>query len=245
MGLGSIFYWRRRSHAPMRAFLFGGLVWALSVAPKSFMDLTVTPVLSLRLDSSLGSMGALAALELYVGVRTGLFGCGATYLAVEMTRLRGASFDEATAFGIGFGATEAVLLGLPSLIQMAAFLANPSLIEAILPDQRAFVLSQLSAPTYIVFAPIMERAFTLFAHLFAALLIFSAVQEGRSRLFLLAFIYKIVLDAPVPYIQWLMRTSAAWMIVYLAEVWVVLMGTIGLVGSIRHRGRQDEISHSS
>lgn len=244
VGLGSISYWRRRSHAPMRAFLFGGLVWAPSVAPKSLMDLTVTPMLSSRLDSSLGSMWALAALGLYVGVRTDLFECGATYLAVERTRLRDASLDEATAFGVGFGATEAVLLGLPSLIQMAAFLANPSLIDAIPPEQRALVISQLGAPTYVVFAPIMERAFTLFAHLFAALLIFSAVQGGRSRLFLLAFLYKTVLDAPVPYIQWLMRTSATWMIVYLAEVWVALMGATGLVGSIRQGGRLDEISNS-
>ena len=141
VGLGSISYWRRRSHASLRAFLFGGLVWALSVAPKSVMDLTVTPMLSLKLDSSLGSMGALAALGLYVGVRTGLFECGATYLAVERTRLRDASLDEATAFGVGFGATEAVLLEIPSLIQMAAFLANPSLIDVIPPEQRAFVIN--------------------------------------------------------------------------------------------------------
>ena len=106
------------------------------------------------------------------------------------------------------------------------------------------MISQLSAPTYVVFAPIMERAFTLFAHLFAVILIFSAVQVGRSRLFPPAFIYKTALDTPVPYIQWLMRTSATWMIVYLAEVWVVLMGAMGLVGSIRQGGRRDEISHS-
>lgn len=71
VSLGSISYWRRRSHAPMRAFLFGGLVWVLYVAPKSVMDLTVTPMLSLRLDTLLDSIGALAALGIYVGVRTG------------------------------------------------------------------------------------------------------------------------------------------------------------------------------
>ena len=105
------------------------------------MDLTVTPMLSSRLDSSLGSMEALAALGSYVGIRTGLFECGAKYLAVERTRLRDASLDEATAFGVGFGATEAVLLEIPSLIQMAAFLANPSLIDVIPPEQRAFVIN--------------------------------------------------------------------------------------------------------
>jgi hypothetical protein len=46
VGVASIIYWRSRSQVELRFFLFGGLVWVASVAPKFVMDLSVTPVLS-------------------------------------------------------------------------------------------------------------------------------------------------------------------------------------------------------
>lgn len=239
VGLASMISWKRRSGVAMRYFLWGGLVWGVSVAPKFVMDYTVTPRLSSLLMSSLGLTGTLAALGIYVGLRTGLFECGFTYLAAGRTGLREASVDEATAFGVGFGAAEAILLALPSLIQIASFIVNPTLIDALPPDLREVLQAQLNAPTSVVPAPILERVFTLFAHLFTALLVFSAMKQGRLQPFLLAFIYKSVLDAPAPYLQNLIASDAAVAVLYLAEIWVVLLGVIGLLGSIRLRRNWD------
>lgn len=235
VGVASVIYWWRRSRVSIRYFLLGGLLWAMSVAPKFVMDLTVTPALSLLMLSSLGLMGALFAIGAYVGLRTGLFECGFTYLAVGRTGLRGASLDEATAFGVGFGATEAIILGLPSVIQLASFMANPSLIDTIPPEQRALLLEQLSASTWLVLAPILERAFTLFAHLFAALLVFDSVRRSRIQPFLLAFVYKSALDAAAPYLQWVLGSGENLVVVYLAELWVVAFGAIGILGIMRTR----------
>ncbi|KON30626.1 hypothetical protein AC482_03430 [miscellaneous Crenarchaeota group-15 archaeon DG-45] len=235
VGLASIALWQRRSRTALGYPLLGGTVWCVSIAPKLVMDYTVTPRLSSLLMSSLGLAGGLAALGVYVGLRTGLFECGFTYLAIDRTSLREASADEATAFGVGFGATEAVILALPSLVQLVSFMVNPALIDALPPGYREALLAQLDAPTWIVAAPVLERAFTLFAHLFTALLIFAAVRRKRIRLFLCAFAYKSVLDAVVPYLQWALASSASPATVYLAEVWVVLMGSIGIIGSIRLR----------
>jgi len=235
VGVASVIYWWRRSRVPIRYFFIGGLLWAISIAPKFVMDLTVTPALSILMLSSLGLMGALFAIGAYVGLRTGLFECGFTYLAVGRTGLRGASLDEATAFGVGFGATEAIVLGLPSVIQLASFMANPSLIDMIPQEQRALLLEQLSASTWLVLAPILERAFTLFAHVFTALLVFDAVRRSRIQPFVLAFVYKSVLDAAAPYLQWVLGSSGSLLVVYLAELWVVAFGAIGIFGITRTR----------
>lgn len=235
VGLVSIIFWARRSHTSPRYFLWGGIVWAAAIAPKFIMDYTVTPLLSSMLLSSLGLSGGLAVIGIYVGLRTGLLECGFTYLAADRTGLKKASLDEVTAFGVGFGAAEAILIGFPSLVQLALFMTNPSLIDMIPPDLREAVLAQLNTPTWVVFAPILERAFTLFAHVFTALLVFAAVKQRRFPLFLLAFIYKSVLDAVVPYMQWVLSSSYSVATVYLIEGWVVLMGAFGLFGSIKLR----------
>lgn len=243
VGVLSVVYWFRRSHSALRFFLFGGAVWAVSVAPKFLMDFTVTPgISSWLLLVTPGLMAYLAVLGLYVGLRTGLFECGASYVAFARTSLRGASQDDATAFGVGFGATEAIVLAVPSLMQMVAFLSNPGLLEMLSPEQRAYILEQLSSPTWMVLAPIMERAFTLLGHLFSALLVYASVRLGRPRLFVLSVAYKSALDAAVPYLQWYLSTSTNPASIYLIEVWVVIFGVVGLLGSIRLRRELRESS---
>lgn len=235
VGVLSIVFWIRRSRVSLRYFLWGGIMWAVAIVSKIIMDYTVTPPLSSTLVSSFGIVGGLVVIGIYVGLRTGLLECGFTYLATDRTGLKKASSDEATAFGVGFGAAEAILIGLPSLVQLVSFITNPSLIDMIPPDLREAVLAQLDTPTLFVFAPILERAFTLFAHVFTALLVFASVKQRRFQLFLLAFIYKSVLDAVAPYMQWVLSSSYSVATVYLLEGWVVLMGAFGFIGSVRVR----------
>ncbi len=235
VGISSIIYWRRMSGVGLRIFLFGGLVWAVSVAPKFLMDLTVTPVISPYMLRHLGMMGYLIFMGAFVGVRTGLFECGAAYLAFERTSLGQVSMDEATAFGVGFGAVEAIVLGLPSVVQIGMFFLNPAILDALPPAQRAYVIEQLSAPTMVVLAPIIERLFTLLVHVLSAVLVYSAVRWAQPRLLLYAFLYKSTVDAPIPYLQWALGSSPDWWTVYLVEVWVVLIGAVGYLSTVRLR----------
>ena len=63
VGLLSMVFWFRRSHAALRYFFFGGAFWAVAVAPKFLMDYTVTPWFSSWLQgSSLGMNGFLAVI---------------------------------------------------------------------------------------------------------------------------------------------------------------------------------------
>jgi len=231
VGLISILVWKLRSHVGVKYFFFGGAVWIVAIIPKLVMDYTVTPFLSSWAATTYGLAGTAVIVGIYIGIRTGIFECGFTYLAFSKSKLKQMSLDEITAFGIGFGAFEAILIAVPSLLQMAVLIFNPSLLELLPPNQRQLVEAQLSLPTWVVPAPIMERALTLFAHLFAALLVFSSVIQQKLSFFFGAFLYKSLLDALVPYLQATLNLSVSPTGIYLVEVWVAIMGLTALVGT--------------
>ncbi|TRO47712.1 YhfC family intramembrane metalloprotease [Candidatus Bathyarchaeota archaeon] len=232
VGVTSVLYWRRRTGAPLRLFYQGGLWWGLAMAPKFLMDIYLTPRISYWVFNRFGLVGALIGIGLYVGLRTGLLESAIVLLAFNREELNELSVDEAVAFGIGFGAFEAMFLGIPSLIQIAAFNLYPSMVESLTLDQLMQLLVQLNAPTWVVGAPILERGFTMMAHVYAILLIYRGVTNEDSRSVLMAIAYKSALDAMVPLMQWLL-SSGGFGMVYVVEVWVVIMGLVGLWGSRR------------
>lgn len=235
VGLLSIYLWRKRSRVGLKCFFFGGLVWFAAIIPKIVLDYLLTPNLSLWTMKVYGFPTAQFILGAYVGLRTGLLECGFAYLALSKSRLRGFSLDEATAFGIGFGSFEAVLLGFPALIQIMVFIANPSLLNLLPQTQRQMVESQLNLPTWVVPAPIIERIFTLFVHVFTTLLVFASITRRRPLYLLGAILYKSLLDGMIPYLQATLNPSLYPPNVYLAEGWVIMMGAVSLVSAFRIR----------
>jgi len=232
VGLASVIYWRKRTDAPLRFFFQGGLWWGVAMVPKFLMDIYITPGLSVWVFNSLGLVATLLVLGVYVGLRTGLLEGAAVLLAFNREGLNDLNMDGAIAFGIGFGALEAIFLGVPSLIQIAAFNLYPSMVESLTLDQLMQLLVQLNAPTWVVGAPIIERGFTLMAHVYATLLIYSGVRNNDSRSVVMAIAYKSALDAMVPLMQFLL-SSRGFGMVYVVEIWVVIMGLVGLWGSRR------------
>ena len=202
------------------------------MAPKYLMDLYITPRIASWVFTRLGLVAALLGLGVYVGLRTGLLESALVLLAFKREGLNDLKVEEAIAFAIGFGALEAIFLGVPSLIQIATFNLYPNTVESLPLDQLMQIMAQLNAPTWVVGAPIIERGFTMMAHVYAILLIYRGVRDEDSRSVLMAVAYKSALDALVPYMQWLLSSGGFGMI-YVVEVWVVFMGLVGLWGSRR------------
>ena len=156
------------------------------------------------------------------------------FLHFSKSRLRKATLDEATAFGVGFGAFESILLGLPSLIQIVMFISNPSLLESLPPSQREIIESSLNSPTWIAAAPVIERIFTLFAHIFAAMLVYISATQCKLRFLYASILYKTALDALIPYIQTIINMNMP-VTLFEAEAWIIIMGLLGLAGTLRLR----------
>ena len=193
IGIIPAIWWWRTKKVPVKYFAFGAILWIIAIAPKVLMDLTITP--SLR-DYTLayGTEVFVIVTGIYVGLRTGLFESGFTYIAGLKTKLKNVNFNQAMAFGLGFGGFEAFILGFLSFISIAIFLAIPSLLEQLSAEQ----LQQLNQSTWIIFAPIMERGFTILIHIFAALLVFYAIRTAQKRYLWYSIGYKTIVDGIIP-----------------------------------------------
>lgn len=205
-------------------FWLGALAWVGAVALKMVAAILLNaPLYRALVTPGKPGIGDVV-MYLYIGSLTGIFEVGLVWLLVRLTRLKGAGWKQALAFGIGFGALEAFLLGLSSLGNMAAAVISPGMI----PSE---ALAQLARANDIrlSLAPIVERFFTVLVHIFANVLIFYAVAARRPAAFWLAFVYKTLIDSAAAYGQLtgLDTLGKIWAI----EALVVLWGVLGWLGT--------------
>jgi uncharacterized membrane protein YhfC len=127
------------------------------------------------------------------------------------------------AFGIGFGATEAIVLGLNTLATMLTALLAPALIP---PD----AMQELAAANtlWLNLMPISERFFTILVHIFAKVLIFYAVATRQARWFWLSFAYMTLIDVAAAWAQLAGLTTAR---ILVTEMFVAVWGIIGWLGT--------------
>ena len=202
----------------------GALAWIITVVVKFLWALPVNPRLYPALTQALpGPVGA-GLFDLYVGLLTGFTEVALVWLVMRYTRLGRVPWQRALAFGIGFGAIEALLLGLGSLATALAVLLAPQAIPA-------QALAQLAVMNNILYgiAPIVERFFTVWVHIFCNVLIFFSIAKMQVRWFWLSFWFKSMLDAVAGFAQIsgvISSVEGIWAI----ETIVVLFGIVGWLG---------------
>jgi uncharacterized membrane protein YhfC len=205
-----------------RFLLLGGLGWIITVALKFGWAILFNGPLYRLLTGALTQAPGEVVFSLYVGALTGIFEVGLLWLALRYTRLGQASWKQALAFGIGFGALEALLLGFSSLATVLTGLLAPQT----LPAAALEALARQSGLAWSI-APAWERFFTIFVHIFSCLLVFYAVRVGQVKWMWLAFVYKTLLDTAAAYAQ-------IKGIQTVAQVWTIeaIVGILGLLGWI-------------
>lgn len=201
----------------------GAAAWVVAVALKFAWAVPLNAPVYNALESALPETVAEPAFWVYIGLLTGVFEVALVWLLLRYTRLGQAPWIRALAFGIGFGATEAFLLGVLSLSNMIAALAAP----ALFPPEALNQIAQANNPLYGL-ASIWERFFTVLIHLFSNALLFYAVARKQPRWFWLAFIYKTLIDTAAAYAQVTGLTPGKiWMI----EAFVTVWGATGWLGT--------------
>jgi uncharacterized membrane protein YhfC len=201
----------------------GALFWAGTVVIKFVLAIPLNPVLynAIFVPDQLFAPGSLL-FDLYVGVLTGLTEVLLSWLLLRYTRLGKVGWGKALAFGIGFGAFEALLLGSSNLTGALIGMLAPQTLGAAI---GGFVV--LNNPLYGL-APIIERIFTIFIHILSNVLLFYGVAKGQSRWLWVSFAYKVGIDAIAGFAQ-------IWGVVQLSHLWliegfVVLFGLAGIWG---------------
>lgn len=199
VGAAPLYYWRREKGIEMKFFLLGGLFWLAAILVKVIMDLSVTGPLRTVMGGMFSGTYTffIVFLALYFGLRTGLLECGLPYLFSEKAGIRRPSFEQAMAFGFGFGCTEAVALGALSLINVGFIILNPSLLSAM--PLRTVEALELQSQNALFFSSIavLERACTIAVHVLACILIFAALRTGKKAFLIEAIVLKTVLDGGI------------------------------------------------
>lgn len=242
VGVVPAIWWWRKKKVPVKYFAFGAVVWVIAVAPKFLMDFTVTPLLYDYFEI-FGTAVIVVIMGAYVGLRTGLFESGFTYIAGVKTKLKNVDFDKAVAFGLGFGGFEAFILGFFSSISFALFIAMPDLVNQFPEAQRDIVVRQLNYSTWIIFAPILERVFIILIHIFAALLVFYAIRSVRKRYLWYSIGYKSIVDGIIPALTTYIGSQTL-VGIYTMELPFIGLGIIALAGIIWIEKRWGDKSHA-
>jgi hypothetical protein len=146
------------------------------------------------------------------------------WLVMLYTRLGRVDWNRALAFGIGFGAVEALVTGLGSLASVSAIILTPQSA----PPAALAQLVMLNNPLFAV-APIVERFFTIWIQIFCNVLIFFGVAKLQSRWFWLAFAFKSLLDTLASFGQTSGMTTTLGQI-WILEAGVILFGILSWLG---------------
>ncbi len=199
----------------IKYLLLGAVAWVVTVAIKFAFAIPFNAPILGALTRLLSSNAGTIVFDLYVGVLTGMTEVLLVWLVMRYTRLGHVTWKSALSFGIGFGAVEALLLGVGSVATIVAAILAPQSIPSP-------ALSQLAAANnpLLGLAPIVERVSTILVHIFANVLIFYGVARAQWRWFWLAFSMKSLLDA------WAAFGQLSGMTATLEQIWVLEAGLV-------------------
>lgn len=216
-----------------RYMVYGALAWTVTVAVKFAIAIPLNPLVmnALYTKGQLWSPGNLL-FYLYVGAMTGVTEVLLTWLLLRYTQLGKVSWPKALGFGIGFGAFEAMLLGLVSLLGTATALLTEWLPASSLPS----IVQAINILVGLV--PVVERFTVILAHLLCNVLLFYGVVKGQSRWFWASFAFKSLLDSVAGFAQ-------VWGTQTLVKLWtiegiILVMGLAALWWTRRIRDRYPE-----
>jgi uncharacterized membrane protein YhfC len=212
----------------------GALAWLLAIILKFVWALALNQTIYTALQSVLPSSLADPIFSLYVGALTGLFEVLLLWLVMRYTRLGQMTWSHALAFGIGFGAVEALLLGVQSLLNSLFAIAAPAMLP-LGPD----LVAQMNNPLYQL-APVIERFFAILLHIFACLLVIYGARTRQARWFWLSFAYKTGIDTVAAFAQ--VRGLVTYPTIWAIEAIVALWGIAGWLGIRWLHKRWDETS---
>ena len=167
----------------------GALAWVVTVAAKVAIALPLNGWVHHQAQLLRAPWGD-TVFNIYVGLLTGITEVLMVWLFLRLHSIRPRRWPQVVAFGIGFGAIEALLVGVGALASVALAITIPDKF----PKDALEKVAQ-SGHLAIQLAPISERIFACLGHLATNVMLFYAASRRAARWFWLAFAYKSAIDA--------------------------------------------------
>ena len=232
VGMLVAFIATRASRTLWRPLAIGASAWAAAVLLKLIWALPTNAIIRQTLLGVAGRSFGRTLYWIYIGLLTGIFECGITAVIVARTKLRDADWSKSLAFGTGFGAMEAMVLGFLSLVGIASLL----LFHNLLPQEtQARVAAQLAGHDAFLplMMPIVERAITLFMHVFSCVaIIFGFRTRQALPWFSLSFAYKSVVDGMAAWGVEVLKARESITGLWQTEMLMIPFALVALVGLV-------------
>lgn len=190
---------RWRWKTPLRLFGLGALLWTVSVAVKSGLAVLLNKPMESLLHQALPKFPADLVFWSYIGLLTGITEVGIFLAMAKWFQRRQWSWRDAASVGVGFGAIEAILLGVAVAVPVA--------------------MGKMPDPGTL--APVLERSLTIFIHVVTVVAPIYAITRHKWGWFAFAFFYKSAVDATAAY---MLLAGSHLLAVHL---WAVELGIFG------------------
>jgi uncharacterized membrane protein YhfC len=213
VGVAAVILGRRAWKTPWRVFAAGALLWLASVAAKAGFALLANGPVSRGLQAVLPALPAKLTFWLYVGLLTGVFECGIFLLLAKPIRRRQWNWRKAASLGVGFGAGEAIALGV--------FAALATAVKGFGGDMTAQI------DWAAALAPAVERLIAMVVHIAAVVMIVYALSERRWSWLVASFAYKSGIDAVAAAV---LLSGSDWLSTHLWFVELALFGPFACAG---------------
>jgi uncharacterized membrane protein YhfC len=234
VALFGVIFWKQRSQVQYKFFLWGSLSWLVAIIIKSIASLPAPQIIT-GVRDVMPDYISEPLLWLYIGLLTGIFECGVSFVIIHRIQsLRNASWKEALGYGLGFGATEAGLLGVYNFIIV--------LLIILIPDQLPQELLELAGTNnntlLAIPVPVVERTIVILLHAFSSVLIIYSIRKNEWKWFWYSLIYKTAMDTIAGYFQITygvenLTVGRLWLV----ELMLLPFGLIGLWGLFLLRNR--------
>ncbi len=181
----------RQKGGSWRYLGLGALAWIVTVFLKLqvLAQLVAPPIYQLLYVPGSPWAAGSVLYYVYAGLQTGLTEVLLTWLLLRYTRLGRVPWMQALAFGIGFGAFEALYQGVPSLVSSISALAAPQSLSA-----AALAAYQPLNDPLIALAPATDRFAITLVHIFGNVLLFYGVASSQARWMWVSFTVKSLVD---------------------------------------------------
>ena len=195
----------RKYGAPWRRLIAGALTFVAAQILHIPLVLLLTPSLMGTPDTP--NVDSLVLSAVVLGLLAGIFEETARYVLFKYILKNARTWREAVVVGAGHGGIEAIgvgLLGFVTLANMIAFRnADLSAIPSIPPEQIELIAAQVdafwSAPAYLAFLALFERAFAMCVHLALSAMVMYSVAANKPAWFWFALLWHAAVDAIAVY----------------------------------------------
>ncbi len=194
---GFIIRWKKLSGISLRWIFLGGGVWLTGVVLKFLFAFAFNDPILEGIKSTLGQTNYLSIGSIYIGLLTGVFEIGITFLFALFIKGMYENYRRGIGIGIGAGAIEAILIGFSQIGSFIYILSGQAGSNTAM---AAITQSAITTPFLWLIGPV-ERIIAILCHTSSRALVLFCILKKKYIYFWAGFLIITAIDAIAGYVH--------------------------------------------